>query len=83
MPKLRRLSGKDVVRILAGFGFEVVSRHGSHMKLLRLSPERARQILVVPDHAELDKGTLKAIYRQAMRYVPENDLRPHFYTGLK
>ena len=30
MPKLRRLSGADVVRILEGFGFVVVRIRGSH-----------------------------------------------------
>ncbi len=28
----------------------------------------------------LDKGTLGAIYRQALRYIPEGELRDHFYT---
>jgi len=27
----------------------------------------------------LDKGTLKAIFRQALRYIPEEELRPYFY----
>lgn len=36
--------------------------------------------LTVPLHAELDRGTLQAIYRQASRFVPEKQLRPYFYT---
>ncbi len=39
-----------------------------------------RQTLTVPVHDDLDKGTLKAIYRQAQRYLTEDQLRPHFYT---
>ncbi len=31
-------------------------------------------------HEEVDKGTLRAIYSQALRYIPEIDLRNHFYT---
>jgi hypothetical protein len=48
------------------------------MKLQRLAGQ-AKQTLTVPAHAELDPGTLRAIMRQAARFVPEEDLRPHFY----
>jgi hypothetical protein len=43
----------------------------------------ARQSLTIPLHDEIDKGTLKAIFRQALRYIPEGDLHPHFYTESK
>jgi hypothetical protein len=29
----------------------------------------------------VDKGTLRAIFRQALRYITEAELRPHFYGG--
>ena len=38
------------------------------------------QTLTIPNHDELDKGTLKAIYNQALRYISEENLREHFYT---
>ena len=79
MPKLRVLSGKEVVKILSKFGFEVVSQRGSHVKLRRILPNGAKQTLTVPFHDELDKGTLKAIFRQASRYIPEDKLRDYFY----
>ena len=78
MPKLRRLSGLDVVGILRQFGFQPVSQHGSHTKLRRQTPATG-QTLTVPLHAELDSGTLRAIVRQAARFIPEGDLRQHFY----
>ena len=81
MPRLRRLSGQDAIRALAGFGFRPTSQRGSHVKLVRLTPEGARQTPTVPDHRELDPGTLKAIFRQASRYVPADELRPLFYHG--
>jgi hypothetical protein len=37
------------------------------------------QTLTVPAHGELDPGTLRAIIRQAARFVAEQDLRRHFY----
>ena len=79
MPKLRRLTGRDVLAILQGFGFQQVSQRGSHVKLIREVVE-IRQVLTVPLHAELDPGTVRAIFRQASRFISEQDLRPYFYT---
>jgi predicted RNA binding protein YcfA (HicA-like mRNA interferase family) len=78
-PRLKRLSGRDVVRVLATFGFEVVNTRGSHCKLRRLAPGGSRQTLTLPLHDELAPGTLHAIYRQALRYVPAADLHAHFF----
>ncbi len=80
MPKLKTLSGGDVVKIFSLFGFEIEAQRGSHVKLRRLLPGGARQTLTIPMHDEMDKGTLKAIYRQALRYLTEDQLRPHFYS---
>lgn len=78
MPKLRRMSGREVIDVLRQFGFRSVSQRGSHVKLKRDTPAGS-QTLTVPAHAQLDTGTLRAILRQASRYIPEEDLRPHFY----
>ena len=80
MPKLRTLSGGDLLQIFKGAGFVPISQRGSHLKLRRSLPNGVRQTLTIVVHTELDKGTLHAIYRQALRYIPESVLRPHFYT---
>jgi predicted RNA binding protein YcfA (HicA-like mRNA interferase family) len=80
MPKLKVLSGQDVIGILLLFGFIVTGQKGSHIKAARTLADGSRQTLTIPNHAHLDKGTLKAIYRQASRYVAESELKPHFYT---
>jgi predicted RNA binding protein YcfA (HicA-like mRNA interferase family) len=80
MPKLRRLSGPEVIKIFGHFGFSIVSQGGSHVKLRRLTDTGEKQTLTVPNHSQLDTGTCKAIYRQAMRYIPEDDLKPFFYA---
>jgi predicted RNA binding protein YcfA (HicA-like mRNA interferase family) len=80
MTKLRPLSGKDLLRIFAGFGFDQYSQRGSHIKLRRTLPSGIRQTLTIVNHAEVDRGTLHAIYRQALRFVSENELHPHFYS---
>ncbi|MCX8184055.1 MAG: type II toxin-antitoxin system HicA family toxin [Crenarchaeota archaeon] len=79
MPRLKILGGKDVVKILSRFGFTIISQRGSHVKLRRILPDGTKQSLTIPLHEELDKGTLKAIYRQALRFIPEEELKPHFY----
>ena len=79
MPKLRVLSGKEVIKILSKFGFEVVSQKGSHVKLRRVLSDGTKRTLTVPLHEELDRGTLKAIIRQASRYIPEEELKRYFY----
>jgi predicted RNA binding protein YcfA (HicA-like mRNA interferase family) len=81
MPKLKVLAAKDVRVILEHFGFTVVSQRGSHMKFRRTSRAGERETLVLPDHKELDRGTLRAIYRQASRYIPEDELFDHFFSA--
>lgn len=62
MTRLPRVSGRECVRILARAGFTVKRQHGSHIVLRREDPFAQ---IVVPDHPELDRGTLRAIIRQA------------------
>ena len=78
MPKWRRLSGADVLRVPAGFGFQKLSQRGSHVKVRRYLQDGSRQSLTVPLHDELDSGTVHAIYRQAARFIPESELRGYF-----
>jgi len=79
MPKLKRLTAKEVLAIFASFDFVVVSQKGSHIKLAR-HIEGQKQILTIPNHTELDTGTCKAIFRQASRYINLSALYPHFYN---
>jgi predicted RNA binding protein YcfA (HicA-like mRNA interferase family) len=78
MPKIKILSGKDVVKILATFGFKIKNQKGSHVKLSRIINNN-EQILTIPFHKEIDKGTAKAIFRQTLRYIPENELKKYFF----
>lgn len=51
MPRLRSLSGADIIKILESFGFEVISIKGSHHKLRR-SVDEQKQTLHVPVHGK-------------------------------
>lgn len=79
MPKMRVLSGQDVISIFESFGFSVVKQKGSHTKIRREHNE-IRQTLTIPNHKELDRGTLRAIYNQALKYISEKELRGSFFT---
>ena len=78
-PRLRRLPARDLIRGLGRLGFEVVATRGSHAKLRREMSDGARQTLTIPLHRDLAPGTLRAIFRQASRFVPEDLLRPLFF----
>ncbi|KAB2866982.1 MAG: type II toxin-antitoxin system HicA family toxin [Anaerolineae bacterium] len=81
MPKLRRLSGKQILRILQGFGFEIYSQKGSHIRLQRIVDGQEQRLLVaVHGNKTVKPGTLKSIYREVCRFIPEEEIRQHFYT---
>lgn len=79
MPRLRRLSGAELVSALLAEGFARVSQRGSHIKLARVSPKIERQVLVVPLHADLAPGTVRAIARQARRFLSPGAVASIFY----
>ncbi len=79
MARLRRLSARQILKILGTFGFRVVSVRGRHAKLKREVEVGPAQVLTIPLHRELAPGTIQAIYRQTLRFVPEAELYPHFY----
>lgn len=67
MPKLPRISGLEVIKILAKFfGFRTLRQRGSHVTLTN-----DIVFLTVPLHKELDRGTLLAILRDAN--IPRDD----------
>ena len=68
MAKLPVISGKECARALTGMGFYIKRQRGSHIVLRRDEPFRQ---IVVPDHKELDRGTLRAIIRHADLSVDE------------
>lgn len=79
MPKMVVVSGADVVKIFEKFGFLLIKQRGSHMKLCRIINGVIRQILTIPNHDEIDKGTLRGIINEASRYIPEDELKKIFY----
>jgi len=68
MNRLPTVSGRECVGALQKAGFYLKRQEGSHLILRRNSPFAQ---VVVPDHKELDRGTLRAIIRQAGLSVDE------------
>lgn len=64
MARLRILSGAEVCRILAEYGFLEVRRRGSHVVMQKVEGEGTVTV-PVPDHKELRTGTLMSIIRQS------------------
>ncbi len=69
MTRLPSLSGRELCRVLAKFGYEIDHQTGSHLILRNRMPPHRR--LTVPNHKEISKGTLRAILRQAGLSVEE------------
>jgi predicted RNA binding protein YcfA (HicA-like mRNA interferase family) len=66
--RLPQVSGSEVVRALQKIGFSVRRQHGSHIILRRDTPFAQT---VVPNHRQIDRGTLRAILRQTDLSVNE------------
>ena len=58
-------SGREVVKVLTSFGYQPVSRHGSHVRLRYEHSETGEVRNVdVPQHDEIAIGTLRSIADQ-------------------
>lgn len=68
MSRLPQVSGPEVIRALEKIGFSVRRQHGSHIIMRRDAPFAQT---VVPNHRQIDRGTLRAILRQTDLSVDE------------
>jgi len=62
MTKLPTVEGRECMKALQKVGFRFQRQEGSHIILRRSDPFAQ---VVVPDHKELDRGTLRAIIRHS------------------
>jgi len=56
------LSGRKLVKIFEKLGYAKVSQRGSHIKMKN---DETGSVIIIPDHKELDRWTLKTILREA------------------
>ncbi len=64
MARLRVSSGAEICALLAEHDFVGVRRSGSHVVMQRSEAETTVTV-VVPQHKELRRGTLRSIIRQS------------------
>ena len=69
-PKLPVVSGADLIRALAKFGYVAVRQKGSHVRL-RHSTDPQRVLVTFPLHNEIAFGTLRRILRDAALTVEQ------------
>ena len=75
MLKLKKISGKDCVKILCNkFGFSIARQRGSHI-ILTKETENGKVGTAVPNHKELKIGTLKNVLWLAQ--VEEEEFAKH------
>ena len=55
MPKLPRVSAKDLIRVFSKLGFQIITQKGSHIKMQDIS----RRTVIIPNHKLIKLGTLK------------------------
>jgi len=65
MPKYRKLSSKDVEKILIKQGFKFVSQKGSHRQFKGVVKGRKRRVTVLADRKSFHPKTLKSMIRQS------------------
>jgi predicted RNA binding protein YcfA (HicA-like mRNA interferase family) len=66
--KLPSISGKECIKVLEKIGFYQKRQEGSHIIMRRDKPFAQ---VVVPNHSEIAKGTLRAIIRDLELSIEE------------
>ncbi len=64
MAKLPVMSAREVIKALGKIGFKPARQKGSHIVIVKMDSNSKRAV-VVPNHREIDPGTLIEIIRQA------------------
>ncbi len=64
--RLLPVSGREMVKVFSRIGFSVIRQRGSHIVM-----SRGEEILVIPDHDVVAKGTERDLIRDAGISVTE------------
>lgn len=58
MSNIPQVSGQELIKALNKIGFTKVRQKGSHIRLARVTQNGIKQLVTVPDHKIIRKGTL-------------------------
>jgi predicted RNA binding protein YcfA (HicA-like mRNA interferase family) len=75
LPKLPVTSGKELIKMLASIGYEIIRQRGSHVRLRKITASGEHNI-TVPNHKEIAKGTLNDILLKVSLWnsIPKENL---------
>lgn len=63
----RDISGKDIIKALRTFGYEIVRQNGSHIMIT--TTKNGSHHLAIPNHSPLKIGTLNGIVSQVAKHL--------------
>ncbi len=58
MSNVPQISGQELIKALHKIGFVKARQKGSHIRLIRVTTSGIKQLITVPDHKVIRKGTL-------------------------
>ena len=69
------VSGKDILKLLARLGYEIIRQRGSHVRLRNIT-KLGEHNITVPMHDEIAKGTLNHILSRVslLNSIPKDEL---------
>lgn len=75
MPKLPRVSGNDIVKLLQHLDYQIVRQRGSHIRLRKVT-RLGQHNITVSAHRVLAKGTLNDILTRVSLWnnIPKKEL---------
>lgn len=71
MPRIKELKGKEIVKFLLKFGFEIKGQRGSHVKL-QYRKQNKKYIIIIPN-SKIQRGLANSIYKQILNLLEENE----------
>ncbi|MDO8638338.1 MAG: type II toxin-antitoxin system HicA family toxin [Candidatus Daviesbacteria bacterium] len=58
MSNIPQVSGQEVIKALTKIGFSEARQKGSHIRLVRIKENGFKQLITVPNHKLIRRGTL-------------------------
>ncbi|MBK7762891.1 MAG: type II toxin-antitoxin system HicA family toxin [Bacteroidetes bacterium] len=62
----RDLSGKELIKLLEKYGYEITNQRGSHIKIT--TQRNGEHHIVIPNHSPIKIGTLNGIMTQVAKH---------------
>jgi predicted RNA binding protein YcfA (HicA-like mRNA interferase family) len=71
----RDVSGKDIVKMLTRYGYDVIRQSGSHIRMSITTKDGVRNI-TIPNHGSIRLGTLMSIVTEVSEHlnIPKEDI---------